>query len=88
MSQHIVIADLNLQYLLWPGLLVFIAALLMFDIGSFLRFRYLKATLLLSLLLIVARLLALPWYSGSCIADHYRDIDSKWDFIATAGKSI
>lgn len=61
------IADLNLQYLLWPGLLFFIGVLLMFDIGSFRLFRYLKATLLLSLLLVTVRLLALPWYS---IPDH------------------
>ena len=61
------IADINLQYLLWPGLLVFIGALLMFDIGMFRRFRYLKATLLLSLLLVLARILSLPWYS---VPDH------------------
>ena len=56
------IADINLQYLLWPGLLLFIGGLLMFDIGSFRRFRFLKATLLLSLLLVVAHLFAIPWY--------------------------
>jgi tellurite resistance protein TerC len=57
------IADINLQYLLWPGLMVFIGILLMFDTGIFRRFRYLKITLLLSLLLIAAHLLSIPWYS-------------------------
>jgi tellurite resistance protein TerC len=61
------IADINLQYLLWPGLMVFIGILLMFDIGIFRRFRYLKITLLLSLLLVAAHLLSIPWYS---LPDH------------------
>ncbi len=61
------IADINLQYLLWPGLMVFIGILLMFDTGIFRRFRYLKITLLLSLLLVAAHLLSIPWYS---LPDH------------------
>lgn len=61
------IADINLQTLLWPGLLLFIGILLMFDTGIFRRFRYLKITLLLSLLLVTAHLLSIPWYS---IPDH------------------
>ena len=56
------IADINLQYLLWPGLMLFICILLMFDTGIFRRFRYLKITLMLSLLLVAGHLLAIPWY--------------------------
>jgi tellurite resistance protein TerC len=63
MASFIEIADISLQYLLWPGLMLFIGILLMFDTGIFRRFRYLKITLLLSLLLMVAHLLAIPWYS-------------------------
>lgn len=51
-----------MKYLLWPGLLLFIIILLMFDTGIFRRFRYLKATLMLSLLLVAGHLLAIPWY--------------------------
>lgn len=67
MASFIETADINLQTLLWPGLLLFISILLMFDTGIFRRFRYLKVTLLLSLLLVTAHLLSIPWYS---IPDH------------------
>lgn len=67
MASYIEIADINLQYLLWPGLMVFIGILLMFDTGIFRRFRYLKITLLLSLMLVAAHLLSIPWYS---LPDH------------------
>lgn len=63
MASFIEIADINLQYLLWPGLMLFIGILLMFDTGIFRRFRYLKITLLLSLLLVAAHLLSIPWYA-------------------------
>lgn len=56
------IADITLKYFLWPGLLIFIIILLMFDTGIFRRFRYLKITLMLSLLLVAGHLLAIPWY--------------------------
>lgn len=62
MASFTEIAVITLKYFLWPGLLIFISILLMFDTGVFRRFRYLKITLMLSLLLVAGHLLAIPWY--------------------------